>query len=123
VRAYHDSGGLQESSISNAYDRIRQQAVLEQHFFPARHLRRGGGNRLCAARYSSISLKIGSLSEAAMVAVGATAPALAEMAATVMAAPPAATLAAVDRKWRRVVSAGVLVGGVLCTRSAWVMWN
>jgi hypothetical protein len=47
---------------------------------------------------------------------------MAGMAATA-SVPTLATLAPADtaRKRRRVVSMGVFVGGVLCTRSAWVM--
>ena len=43
-------------------------------------------------------------------------------AATFTAVPAASAAAVPPRKPRRVVSIGVFVGGVLSTRSAWVIW-
>ena len=43
-------------------------------------------------------------------------------AATLTAVLAASAAAVPPRKPRRVVSIGVFVGGVLCTRSAWVIW-
>ena len=54
-----------------------------------------------AARYVAIAATIGSTPEGATAAIGAEAPAVAETVASAMAVPPAATLAAWDRKRRR----------------------